>query len=63
MIDVVRGFEIERLSHPDADLKNLERRLRLVIEALISERPGKDRSARSHSRRVRESEQPRRTAR
>src|SRR5215831_8248612 len=41
IIDVVRGFEIERLTHTGAQLGDLERRLRLVIDALINERPAK----------------------
>jgi TetR/AcrR family transcriptional regulator, regulator of biofilm formation and stress response len=63
IIDVVRGFEIERLTHAGADLKNLERRLRLVIEALISERPSNRPSARNYPRRARESKRIRRFAR
>jgi len=39
IIDVARGFEIERLTHPDARLEDLQRRLRLVIDALVNERP------------------------
>ena len=39
IIDVARGFEIERLTHPAAQLEDLQRRLRLVIDALINERP------------------------
>jgi AcrR family transcriptional regulator len=38
IIDVARGFEIERLTHPGAQLEDLQRRLSLVIEALINER-------------------------
>jgi TetR/AcrR family transcriptional regulator, regulator of biofilm formation and stress response len=63
IVDVVRGFEIERLTHPNADLKNLERRLRLVIEALIHERSDKEGARRKQSRRVRESKHLRRVAR
>ncbi len=63
IIDVVRGFEIERFTHPEADLKNLEKRLRLVIEALISERSKNDGLTRKQSRRVRESKPLRRVAR
>ena len=39
LIDLVRGFEIERLTYEDAETGQLERRLRLVVEALINERP------------------------
>jgi TetR/AcrR family transcriptional regulator, regulator of biofilm formation and stress response len=38
VIDVVRGFEIERLTHAEAQLEDLERRLTPVVEALISDR-------------------------
>ena len=38
LIDLVRGFEIERLTYEDAETSQLERRLRLVVEALINER-------------------------
>ena len=38
LIDLVRGFEIERLTYEDAETGQLERRLRLVVEALINER-------------------------
>ena len=39
IIDVARGFEIERLTHPAAQLEDLQRRLRIVIDALVNERP------------------------
>ena len=55
IIDVVRGFEIERLTHPEAKLEDLVRRLRLVIHALINERPANVPSSRNQPRRVRES--------
>ena len=38
LIDLVRGFEIERLTYEDAEIGQLERRLRLVVEALINDR-------------------------
>jgi DNA-binding transcriptional regulator YbjK len=38
IIDLVRGFEIERLTHRGAQLEDLERRVRLVVEALVAER-------------------------
>ncbi len=38
IIDVVRGFEIERLTHADAHFEDLERRLILVVKALIDDR-------------------------
>lgn len=38
LIDLVRGFEIERLTYEEAEIGQLERRLRLVLEALINER-------------------------
>jgi hypothetical protein len=38
IIDVARGFEIERLTHPGAQLEDLQRRLSLVIDALINDR-------------------------
>src|SRR5215469_6681693 len=38
IIDVARGFEIERLTHAGARLEDLQRRLSLVIDALINER-------------------------
>jgi TetR/AcrR family transcriptional regulator, regulator of biofilm formation and stress response len=63
IIDVVRGFEIERLTHAGAELNDLERRLRLVIGALINEQPTHDDSARKRARRVRESKHLRRAAR
>jgi TetR/AcrR family transcriptional regulator, regulator of biofilm formation and stress response len=56
IIDVVRGFEIERLTHPGAQLEDLQRRLRLVIEALINQTPRSAASGRNREgRRVRES--------
>jgi DNA-binding transcriptional regulator YbjK len=39
LIDLVRGFEIERLTYGEAELGLLERRLRLVVAALIGARP------------------------
>ena len=39
IIDVARGFEIERLTHPGAQLEDLQRRLSLMIDALINDRP------------------------
>ena len=39
IIDMARGFEIERLTHPGAQLEDLQRRLRVVIDALVNERP------------------------
>lgn len=64
IIDLARGFEIERLTHPGAQLEDLERRLGLVIDALINERP--DRATTSGgkrpARRARESHQKRRSA-
>ncbi len=62
IIDVVRGFEIERLTHADAQLEQLERRLRLVIQALISKPPANVASGRNQPRRVRESKRTRRSA-
>jgi DNA-binding transcriptional regulator YbjK len=59
IIDLVRGFEIERLTHSGAQVEDLERRLRLVIEALINERETKVTSR--QARRTRESN-PRRGA-
>jgi len=38
LIDLVRGFELERLTHTGAQFEDLERRLRLVMEALINDR-------------------------
>ena len=38
LIDLVRGFEIERLTYEEAEVAQLERRLRLVVDALINER-------------------------
>ena len=43
IIDVVRGFEIERLTHPGAQLQDLERRLILVVGALVNERASNER--------------------
>jgi len=39
IIDVARGFEIERLTHAGARLEDLQRRLSLIVEALINESP------------------------
>src|SRR5215469_1283181 len=62
IIDVARGFEIERLTHPHAELEDLQRRLRLVIDALLNEHPAPA-SERSHRpRRARVSDQTRRSA-
>jgi TetR/AcrR family transcriptional regulator, regulator of biofilm formation and stress response len=64
IIDVVRGFEIERLTHTGAQLEDLKRRLSLVIEALISERSASDTAAGNRrSRRVRESNRRRTSVR
>jgi len=63
IIDLARGFEIERLTHPGAQLEDLERRLGLVIDALINERPDRVGSGRKRpARRRRESNQNRRSA-
>ncbi len=61
IIDVVRGFEIEWLTHPEAEFQDLERRLRLIVHALISERPANAASGRNQPRRVRESKPTRRS--
>lgn len=64
IIDVVRGFEIERLTHTGAQLEDLKRRLSLVIEALISERSASDTAVENRrSRRVRESNRRRTSVR
>jgi TetR/AcrR family transcriptional regulator, regulator of biofilm formation and stress response len=64
IIDVVRGFEIERLTHTGAQLEDLKRSLSLVIEALISERSASDTAAGNRrSRRVRESNRRRTSVR
>jgi DNA-binding transcriptional regulator YbjK len=64
IIDVVRGFEIERLTHTGAQLEDLKRRLSLVIEALISERSASDTAVGTRrSRRVRESNRRRTSVR
>ncbi|HEY2486162.1 MAG TPA: TetR family transcriptional regulator [Candidatus Binataceae bacterium] len=64
IIDVVRGFEIERLTHTGAQLEDLKRRLSLVIEALISERSASDTAVGNRrSRRVRESNRRRTSVR
>jgi TetR/AcrR family transcriptional regulator, regulator of biofilm formation and stress response len=63
ILDVVRGFEIERLTHADARFEDLERRLRLMIHALISERPANAVLSRRRPRRMRESKRTRRSAR
>jgi DNA-binding transcriptional regulator YbjK len=64
IIDVVRGFEIERLTHTGAQLEDLKRRLGLVIEALISERSASDTAVGNRrSRRVRESNRRRTSVR
>ena len=60
IIDVMRGFEIERLTHPGAELEDLQRRLKLVVDALIRERPATS-SKNREPRRVRESK-PKRKA-
>ncbi len=44
IIDLVRGFEIERLTHTEAQFADLRRRLGLVIASLVNERR-KDSSA------------------
>ena len=44
IIDVARGFEIERLTHPGAQLEDLQRRLSLMIDALINDRPAPPRN-------------------
>ena len=61
IIDVVRGFEIERLTHPEAQLEDLERRLRLVIHALIKERLLTGAGGRNRSTCLRESKQTRKS--
>jgi TetR/AcrR family transcriptional regulator, regulator of biofilm formation and stress response len=53
IIDVVRGFEIERLTHSGAELDDLERRLRLVIAALLNERETIPGAIRNRPRRMR----------
>jgi len=54
LIALVRGFELERLTRPDADVEELHRRLVPVVAALIERRPhGDPASARKHERRVR----------
>jgi DNA-binding transcriptional regulator YbjK len=64
IIDVVRGFEIERLTHTGAQLEDLKRRLSLVIEALISERSASDTAVGNRrSRGVRESNRRRTSVR
>jgi TetR/AcrR family transcriptional regulator, regulator of biofilm formation and stress response len=60
VIDVVRGFEIEGLTHADVQLEHLERRLRLVVQALINDRDATTSAARQ-ARRVRESNRTRRS--
>lgn len=60
LIDLVRGFEIERLTYEEAEIGQLERRLELVVGALINERqtypsPGR------HQRRVRRANAKRRS--
>jgi len=61
-IDVVRGFEIERLAHPGAQLENLERRLKLVIDALIHEpRTSAASDGKRQPRRIRETTRQRRS--
>lgn len=62
IIDVVRGFEIERLTHPEAELADLARRVRLVVHALIAERLGSAGESRNRANRVRESKRIRRSA-
>jgi DNA-binding transcriptional regulator YbjK len=59
LIDLVRGFEIERLTYEDAEIGRLERRLRLVVEALINERQTRH-STNRHPRRVRRANPKRR---
>jgi DNA-binding transcriptional regulator YbjK len=54
IIDLVRGFELERLTHTGAQFENLERRLSLVIDALINERQVQAPATR-RARRARES--------
>jgi len=61
IIDVVRGFELERLTHTDAQLDDLERRLKLVIDALINERPAGAARQRHQAHRLRESNPRRRS--
>ncbi len=56
---LVRGFELERLTRPDADVEELRRRLVPVVAALIERRPhGDPAAARKHERRGR-SQNPR----
>ena len=63
IIDVVRGFEIERLTHPEAEFEDLARRLRLVVHALIAERSVSNDLSRNRASRVRESKPIRRPVR
>jgi DNA-binding transcriptional regulator YbjK len=49
IIDQVRGFEIERLTQPNTGLEALERRIRLVVDAVVNARPTR------RARRARES--------
>lgn len=60
LIDLVRGFEIERLTYEDAEPGLLERRLSLVVGALINDRQT-SRSSNRHTRRLQRAN-PKRTS-
>ena len=60
IIDVARGFEIERLTHAGAQLEDLQRRLSLVIDALVNDRPAEPRNLRR--RRAQQANRRRRSA-
>jgi DNA-binding transcriptional regulator YbjK len=62
LIDLIRGFEIERLTYEEAEIGQLERRLKLVVEALINERQAYPSQIR-HQRRVRRANRKRRSMR